>query len=768
MKKKREDEDEIRKKKIIKTIIDIVHHSYEQWSQFLLDSSQKPSLSTVSGWAHGTHLMRDTYRKNLKKHLLHDPVALGKEQEIRAKIMEVLKVDSSHADYFRYVECGYSAFLDYALFDEKLDIRSSTFTNPEFKKNLLMLFENKINQISSYLGFSAAFEEVSREITLSYPYKKQGHTFHYKVDVFVYVPQLVNDNRELIKFCQEIYECGKNSEAIISYVFVMGIVEDELYENILNSYRILLLPLEPNDLNVQNYFSYIMSVPGTVLNEDVIAYNRLAEAMLEKITKSHLIVLKEILSKNYDINQVGKNYFSLSSGVWKYKLTMKKELQFEEEILKRKVQEYKRELNILDLNLTGGMFGLRLSGSERKITCADVSPGCQSMMSEILEQYNKANNANKISHVQNAKFRLDHGKFLGIQVPEGGYDLIIMGLGSASYIPDLAGFVRDIRGLLKEKGCLFLSVYNRKAMVSPFENADNSDFKYMSNGKIQHCNTEWQLDGNLYSYKDIISLMSSQYTVLEAYSYPTLIPLLLQGQPDSVMRKVSEIDKAYALTFTSTNSENGDLIGSNKKVFSNSGKFNIVFCQKFAENDVSKYYQYLVNKYMGNPGVVFFNHKKALSRNELIRALNYRGIFRLELFVKAILWKDHRNELYFFVLLPLNYKIKRKTIETWGKAEGLNLKMRDLELCTEQELIEFGFTSGSISCLSYPILDQVVKERYAGSEIRRLYLLCASELVNREHSYYYTYSGNVEQGIMFENSVFQTYLGGSDAGIMDI
>ena len=41
MKKKREDEDEIRKKKIIKTIIDIVHHSYEQWSQFLLDSSQK-------------------------------------------------------------------------------------------------------------------------------------------------------------------------------------------------------------------------------------------------------------------------------------------------------------------------------------------------------------------------------------------------------------------------------------------------------------------------------------------------------------------------------------------------------------------------------------------------------------------------------------------------------------------------------------------------------------------------------------------------------
>lgn len=70
--------------------------------------------------------------------------------------------------------------------------------------------------------------------------------------------------------------------------------------------------------------------------------------------------------------------------------------------------------------------------------------------------------------------------------------------------------------------------------------------------------------------------------------------------------------------------------------------------------------------------------------------------------------------------------------------------------------------------MSYPILDQVVKERYAGSEIRRLYLLCASELVNREHSYYYTYSGNVEQGIMFENSVFQTYLEDSDAGIMDI
>lgn len=734
-------------KSVVQSIFKAVPLTEQQWRQKIIIDNTRPSISSISTWKNGSVTMREYYRKAFVTALVSDTDLAAYEDYIRETVVRNLGIPQYRQSYYILANKSYEKFLNYVLFYITLEfIQNKKYDWSEISVSaLLKLAAVKVGILSNDIRFTAKMQEDPEE-TLVLSYRKVIHRemIDCKVSVRIFFEKCSSKEFEL--FCQRFHnDC---SESVVNILFVTDEVTDEVYFKAIKDYHILIRQIDSFDVDaVDSYRSYVPSVSECQGEEMTHFLNRIAEVIMKKICEMNHLILKEILCRYYDFTKVGKGYFTSNAGIWEYRYPIRRALAFEEDFLTNRLKEaaqrgYGKSLELLDINLTGALYGLRLSSRLKRVTCVDLADGSVRSVDRIIEKYNEEKEPfnEGIQNVQTGYLRMDNLNIIGVKMPENGFDMIVIGLGGASYINDLSGFLRKISGWLKMDGTLFISVYNQDALCRYSDQLENMDFTY--NGYyFRHQGGQWHLPAILYPYSGIYNTVLNHYDIEESYSYPTMLSLISAGQDDRLLEKLKEIDKKYT---------------RNVQCGSDSGMFNMICARGYDKSGILQNYK-VIRSYLTEQkiAVTCIRHEEITSRDIMLRALNSKGIVIVGNFVKTILIYDKKNKIYFFMIFPLEKKFSRKILKQWyDKHPEYMMASNKIKFCSEKELKEFGLTSGSLSPFAYP----VIREMELAGVRPNMILLYDQIFETAKFKDIFTYSGNLGMTYKLPLSDFLEYL----------
>lgn len=743
-------------KLIVSSIFNATPLTLQTWRAKLSIDGCNPVPSTISDWKNRKTVMRCGNREVFIKCLLNDEDLRKYETTIREKVIADLKIPPYRGSYVALIKKDYKDFLNYVLLEitpEFIEEKTYQWDNVS-TPDILSLIHKKIHLLRSDLRFTSEFNKTT-DNSLILIYKKNiMHTvYECRVHVHVFLKSLSAD--DLINFCQQCYKA--NSQRLTTLLFVTSDVPDSVYLKALQEYRTFLIKIDAFDIDAIDSFKSYIPVISSDAKESMMSFlNRIAEVTLQKILRMHHIILKEIISRNYDFEKVNVQYFRSNAGVWDYKYPIRRALAFEENLMDRMLKVsakkgYGKTMELLDINLTGGLYGLRLSSRVKRVTCVDFTTSSLETTSKIIEKYNQEKGTlnEGIQNIRAGYLRLDTLNILGIEVPTGGYDIIMLGLGGGSYIEDLPRFIRKISTWLKSDGILFLSVYNKNALCRYSDQLDNMDFTYDGH-YFRHQGSHWHLPVRLYSYQEIYNIVLNHFDIEESYSYPTILSTVSSSQNTLVLDKLKEVDKIYA--------RNGNWTSDN-------GMFNMICAKNYDKAKITDCYKE-TREYLSQHKLPIesIHHEYISSVDSMYRALYNQRVIIVGNFMKVVLLHDknntneqnaEQNELYFFIILPLEQKVDKSNLESWYEAiQKRKMVKSKLTFCTEIELKELGLASGSISPFSYPI----IKNAAPFDKKITMHLFYDSSLLNADYKDIYTYSGSLNTTYCIPTNEFLDYL----------
>ena len=723
-------------KVIIKEIMLTAGLNIEAWNEIFRKNPNGRSISnsSISNWRQGKQKMGKHYIKIFIESLCEQEELRIFESAIRKRVMEFLKIKQYQKLYWDLNRMSYKEFLIYVLQELNWDnMCKCDYSWNEIPLAVLMdLCVQKARAL--YDKLQIWVEKENEGLLLTY---KHGNGEKYKVIVGF----LLGD-KEIKQKCVSI----SAAPYLIKYLFVTQDVSDELYLEMLEKNNTFILKIDFYDLeDVKVLENYIVENHSMLDEQSWHFMNLIAELVLRKISEMNHVILKEILYSKFDCRKVDQQFFASNEGIWRYRYPVRRALAFEEKLIKQKIRMAAKggrsELQILDIDLTDGLLGIRCSFGAGNVTNVGVSLRGLKTVKNIIQRYNEEKGAENegIYNVNCAYLRLDTMKIIGAKVPEKGYDLIILGLGGGSYIPDLDGFLRQLSMWLKngkkdrnDEGVILLSVFNRDALCFSASQA-KMDFKY-DYGCFRHVEDEWLLPAKLYGYKEICRMAMKHYDLLERYSYPTVLSVVSENYQKEILEKLKEIDKDYAY---------GDMESANR------GLFHTLFLKKIYLEEVSQSY-FDIKKYISEQDIVLqtIQHEEITSRSKMVRELNRHDILAGDNFIKTVVVIDERYDILVFCLLPLYKKFKKEWLKTWYDKEKIEMVRRTIRLCTENELREMGLTSGSVSPFSYPVI----------SKIEQKHLICDEEIKYSTFQTLYTYSGDLEITYKIGKDSFLSFL----------
>lgn len=726
-KKKTYNEKEYLQSRLLQVVWSSVDFTLQQWAVKLkTEDGRIPSVSSVSEWKRGEREMGAEYRHVFVRSLICDPDILQYQSQIRNNMMEELGLTSYHKIYFQLQQMNYDEFLNYVLHEMKPDdIQNKLICWNQLKiPDVLELMEKKINLTSDSNGRKARYPAIDRKgkdirQSLSVLYSKVigEHEKEYMVMV-----SLVLDGK-LNAFFRK-WE-GHNTDNLMHIVFITEGISDFQYQKYLRQNQAIVVTIDGYD--IESLKHYEMFVPGIQMDEDDEKFkfmNCLTEVMVRKLNRMQQLVLKEILQRNFDIEQVGRRFFSTNAGVWNYQYPLRRALAFEEmqlELILKDLSKKHQQIDILDINMTGANYGIRLSKRADHVVSADVANGCVQLIEKILEKYNK-DRIDKIENVKTAIIRPNNFSLLLEGIPNKTYDLIVLGLGSGSYLDNLKGFLRTACAWLKEDGRLLLSVYNKDALCGESLNLENMDFTY--NGKeFKHRGSKWEIAANLYSLEEIRKMVYSSYAIDAVFSYPTILSIVSEHQDKKVLNYLKEIDKQRAME-------------------ERRGMFNIICASKDEHYDVIQCFNDM-RAMLVSEGIHFdeIHHNKIISLKSMKQSLEKVKGMSDDHFIKSVILYDKKNKFWFFVLLPLNKQFHKKYLMGWYSKQGIEQVTRGcINFVEEWRFSELSLASGSISPFAYPFAKKIILEERG----ERAFLFYDKQLTKLRKESIFTYSGNLE------------------------
>lgn len=733
-------------KDVVVCILNTPQLSLNRWREKFKIYGNEPANSVISKWKSGKiKKMRDYSARLIIDTVTQDSELLAYENSIRVRIVEEVGIVKHYKIYSELMKMNYCEFLEYMMFKiTKDELRDGTidWNAIDFVK-VKEFLAKKIDRLCGKYEMGASFDEDKDMVLVLYRKYIKGVNREYTVPVYFY---------DYAQFDAFMNGKVKIRRAILSIIFVTREVKDEEYLKIPQDSRVIVLSIDKFDLDsIDKYELYISDQDA---DENMITFlNKITEVMLKKIFAQNYIVLKEILSRNYKKEYIGKEYFFSNAGVWEYKHPVCCALEFEKVKLKELVKENRIDgspLRILDINLTGGLFGLRLNDGEAEVTCVDAAPGCLEKIKAITEDYNKNvfNSGGKTIKIETGYIRPDNyallkeGKEYNSKKEE--YDLIILGLGSASYINDLSKFLRKISTLLSDGGKILVSVFNSQSICENSYNIENMDFIYDSNN-FRHRDAKWGLYAHTYTCQEIKDIVGEQHEVNQVYSYPVISGVISENQNQQILEYMRQIDIAFA-----------NEKAKNKQV-DGRGMYNIVCATRRKQNEII---QRLIEiqEYLKEQRICVeqIKHEAVYAWKSMLRALSNVGITVQRNFVKSILLYDKKNEVYFWILLFHEDKFRKEMLRAWYQENYMEYKMSkdNINLCKERQLYELKLASGSINPFAFPFVKKIVERK----QKKKIVLLYDEKIGQSELEKLYSYSGDVTMTWSVKKDTFMDFV----------
>ena len=252
-----------------------------------------------------------------------------------------------------------------------------------------------------------------------------------------------------------------------------------------------------------------------------------------RMLKSNLLKLAEGWSKSYD-ESYDKAYFATHAY-----------LEFENSLIKAELEKLASRDMALDIGCaTGRMTFLLAEERFEHVIGYDLSP-------HMIEQAQlKLSNGGRKHAVVIAFKRADLED--SIPEPNSSVSLVVMNLGTASDMRNIAGVLKEVERVLKPGGRFFFSFYNKEALVYRW------DFIPWPTGLAaeinihKHCldvhagNKMFSIYARPYAVDEAMSLFQGHLSADRVCTYPTISSILpsnlFENQPE-VEESITEIDR---------------------------------------------------------------------------------------------------------------------------------------------------------------------------------------------------------------------------------
>lgn len=250
-----------------------------------------------------------------------------------------------------------------------------------------------------------------------------------------------------------------------------------------------------------------------------------------RLLKKNLLILTERWANSYDADY-DKAFFA--THIY---------LEFEQDILAQEIKLIPKKGLALDLGCATGRVSAKLADSFTQVVGYDVS----------LHMVKKAGSrAKKIANISFCEADLEKG----IPQPDNSVSFVVMNLGTASDIRDIAGVIKEAERVLKPGGRFFFSFYNRDALLYQW------DFVPWPVGLAAEINVHRHcLDVHLgakvlsvyarpYTVAEVRELFPSAMQVSKILTHPTISSILpntlFEGKP-AIQKSMTAIDSQLSV-----------------------------------------------------------------------------------------------------------------------------------------------------------------------------------------------------------------------------
>lgn len=253
-----------------------------------------------------------------------------------------------------------------------------------------------------------------------------------------------------------------------------------------------------------------------------------------QILKGNLLKLTERWSKSYD-KDYNAGYFATHSY-----------LEFENHLLEQEIGQLSERNSMLDLGCATGRVTLRFAGKFKKAIGYDISPHMIQQAKSKLR-----NKKGKLSRVSFKQADLEKG----IPEPDNSVSFVVMNLGTASDVRNIAGVLKEVKRVLKPGGRFFFSFYNKDALIYRWDFIPWPTGLAAEINVHKHC-LDVHLDNKLvsiyarpYTVKEVKALFQKGITVSKAYTYPTISSILPNDLFENqlpVQKSMTAVDRLLA------------------------------------------------------------------------------------------------------------------------------------------------------------------------------------------------------------------------------
>ena len=427
-----------------------------------------------------------------------------------------------------------------------------------------------------------------------------------------------------------------------------------------------------------------------------------AEIIFRKFIECSYLIYKEILCcQNKEVFFEG-DFFENSLGIGNHPFSVRRTILFEKKLIElelKKMQRRKGEIELLiDMNCSGGLYGLRLHRYARQVLCVDSSKRVLDELKSIVCKYNEKNEENKIVNVDTELYREDTCEILCNRDLRKKADCIIVGLGAVSFIKSPDSFLRKLEIWLKKDGIVFLSSYNYDALNLKLKRFENLDYEYdfiLKRFIYSHYKYNIHLPVRMYTIKEFKNLVQKYFHLSseKVWSYPTFSSFLLSDKHNDRNNAMNEIDNVCA--------------NYNQTCLAY-GNYNMLIANQY-QNQYSLDIYEKTKKHMADLNLKYklIRHYPVISYGELLNELKKNNIVIVNNFIKTIMIKDFsdKNQIkYYMVLLLSGSRFKWNLLKHFYEVNSYKYRKTKIKFCTENDLRQMGYSVGGICPFSYLLL----------------------------------------------------------------
>ena len=709
-------------------IMDSLAGGLRKWADYA-----NVGTATIWGWKAGTHFPREDSLICLLD-AIQKRFTNAEKLDLFNKILDSYGIRPNSSEWERYKEEAnddFALFLKNVILDEKKAKKISYYGEGLEESLLNSLIENKLKSWFEHASY-VSVKSIKINNRNAFIVQLKDKNYFIPPIVFSYTQktyQIEKEEENLNIFFDDFNKKYTNNY-LVHIAITMVSVKNSEYSRILKKYNTYLKTIQNEEFNATeiNYGYTCLSNYVTIEREREL--NIYANVIFKKFLESSYLIYKEIICCKYQKTNIDHNFFQSNVGIVNYPYAMRRAISFEKKVVENVLKELRKKRKdkidlLIDLNCLGGLYGLRLYQHCRQVLCVDESLKTLQTINNIVETYNKEIRNQDIVNVITELFREEGYEILSNQNLFNRVDCIIVGLGTMSYIksPDL--FLRTINNLLKEDGYIFLSCYNLDSLSVKLNKFKNLNYIYDSYNErfiYFHNKINIPVPVKMYSFSEFKNIVLRYFDVIgeDTWSYPVISSIFSMNEYSAEVNIIKEVDKASAMY--------------NRYLLAN-GNYNMVVAKRHQSSNSSEIYiktKCFIMDMKINCNEI--THLPFTTKEEIFKELKESYFITPNNFIKTVIIKDvskPENINYYMILLPANKRLKWDLLKQYYNIKGKVYQQTKIQFCTEKDLIQMGFTIGSICPFSYSIL----KESYS-IDILYDYSMC-----HMPYETIYTYSG---------------------------